>query len=379
MKDKTKNIVIIAMFGLILFGFFLLNLILPDKDMSYDERRKLQQFPEITFENIENTNFMKDFEKYTLDQFAFRDGFRSIKAFWLYNVFNQKDNNGVYEVGGNVSKIQYPLNEKSIVNAAKKFNELMQNHFPDSNVFYSIIPDKNYYMAEQNGFLDLDYDKMVSIMAEGMDKDIKYINIFDEIDQNSYYNTDHHWSQDKILGVANKLATEMGFIDAIKGIEYTNNTIEGFKGVYGGQYPLPLDSENLVYLTSELMKNWTVEILDNQGQMVEKPIYDESLFTSVDPYNVFLQGATPIVRITNGNNPEGKELFIFRDSFSSSLTPLLVEGYSKVTLIDLRYMSSAQFEMLDSNGNKLVDFGTGNDVLFMYGSAVLNNSSMLRK
>ena len=57
-------------------------------------------------------------------------------------------------------------------------------------------------------------------------------------------------------------------------------------------------------------------------------------------YDIFLSGATPILFIENQNNKDNKNLIIFRDSFASSLVPLLIEDYSKITLIDLRYVNS---------------------------------------
>ena len=61
-----------------------------------------------------------------------------------------------------------------------------------------------------------------------------------------------------------------------------------------------------------------------------------------------------------------KELLLFRDSFGSSIAPLLVENYSKITLIDLRYISSM---ILD----KYIDFKE-QDVLFLYSTVVLNQN-----
>lgn len=60
----------------------------------------------------------------------------------------------------------------------------------------------------------------------------------------------------------------------------------------------------------------------------------------MDAYDLFLTGAAAFLILENKNNLGGRELVIFRDSFASSLAPLLMEGYSKITLIDLRYLSS---------------------------------------
>lgn len=61
---------------------------------------------------------------------------------------------------------------------------------------------------------------------------------------------------------------------------------------------------------------------------------------------------------------------VFRDSFGSSLVPLLVQDYAKVTLVDIRYVAS------DFVG-QFVDFH-GQDVLFLYSTLVLNSSSTLK-
>ena len=61
---------------------------------------------------------------------------------------------------------------------------------------------------------------------------------------------------------------------------------------------------------------------------------------------------------------------IFRDSFASSLAPLLAEGYSKITLVDIRYLSPVLL-------GRFVDFH-GQDVLFIYSTLVINNSTIIK-
>ena len=61
-----------------------------------------------------------------------------------------------------------------------------------------------------------------------------------------------------------------------------------------------------------------------------------------DPYEMFLSGSVSLLRIENPQNTSGRRLVIFRDSFGSSIAPLLVEGYSSVTLVDIRYLASSR-------------------------------------
>ena len=85
---------------------------------------------------------------------------------------------------------------------------------------------------------------------------------------------------------------------------------------------------------------------------------------------MYLSGARSLLTIDNPNGQAGKELIVFRDSFGSSMVPLLIQDYSRVTLIDTRYVSS---EML----GQFIDFH-GQDVLFLYSSLILNSSSAIK-
>ena len=60
MSDKIKNIFISVVFLLFLFMFLLINLLSGDKEISISERRKLQQFPKITMNNLFNGTFFKE-------------------------------------------------------------------------------------------------------------------------------------------------------------------------------------------------------------------------------------------------------------------------------------------------------------------------------
>jgi len=89
-----------------------------------------------------------------------------------------------------------------------------------------------------------------------------------------------------------------------------------------------------------------------------------------DPYEMFLSGTSALIEIENPNAKSDKELVIFRDSYASSIAPLLVEGYSRVTLVDIRYIQSSFL------GN-FVEFDN-QDVLFLYSTSLINNSTSMR-
>ena len=57
MKDKTKHVIIVIGFILIIFLTFIVNIIKEDKYISQTEKRRLSQFPKITFIELINGNF----------------------------------------------------------------------------------------------------------------------------------------------------------------------------------------------------------------------------------------------------------------------------------------------------------------------------------
>ena len=70
-------------------------------------------------------------------------------------------------------------------------------------------------------------------------------------------------------------------------------------------------------------------------------MYDKELARGRDPYEMFLSGSQSVITIENPNATSEKELVILRDSFGSSIAPLFVESYSKITLLDARYSNNS--------------------------------------
>ena len=337
----------------------------PAQEISDSERRKLAQFPELSVTNIVNGSFMNKFEDYTLDQFPFRDTVRQIKSLFHYHVLGQKDNNGIYIVDDYAAKLEYPINQTSLQLAANKFNYLYNTYLSDSEgrIFFAIAPDKGHYLAADNGYLSLDYDAMAHTLTTSMPW-AKYVDISDCLTGSDYYRTDTHWRQENLLSAANKLGQAMGITIP----EFTQMAIDRpFYGVYYGQAALPMEPESIYYLTNSVLERCIVRNHETGG--VSK-VYDMTKLNSRDLYDVFLSGAASLLTIENPAATTDRELIVFRDSFGSSMVPLLVHDYKTVTLVDIRYISSAYLE-------EVMDFH-GQDVLFLYSTLIINSSNSLK-
>ncbi|MBE6751901.1 MAG: hypothetical protein E7556_05170 [Ruminococcaceae bacterium] len=365
---KIKNIVVTVILSSFILALSVFAWVKPTDEFSLTERRPLAKFPEFNINTLLSGAFMKNFENYTLDQFPLREFFRTVKAQSEIGIFNKKSNNDIIEKDGYITKIEYPLNENSLDNAAKKFNNVYEKYLKNTNtnVYFSIIPDKNYYLiGDDENFLSLDYNKMVTDITKKTGY-MKYIDIFSELSIDSYYKTDSHWSQDKILPVAEKIAGEMGV--ELKAQYEEISPDKSVYGVYYGQYAINgVMPDSLIVLSNEFTYN--AKVTDYQNNRII-PVYDFTKADGRDFYESFLGGPLSLVTIENENATTDKELVMFRDSFGSSLAPFFIEGYKKITLVDIRYIHPNMLSQFIEFNNQ--------DVLFIYSTSVLNNSETLK-
>ncbi len=360
-KQKVTAAILLGAFGVGFLGCVLHQ----DQEWSLSERRRLAQKPILSAQTLMDGKFMKEFESYSLDQFPLRETFRNLKAQVHYYVMQHKDNNGIYLVDGSLSKLETNLQQESVKSAADKFRALRERYFPDSDVYYGVIPDKNYYLAQEKGYPHINYKKLDAILAENL-ADMERIDLYDCLGAENYYKTDSHWRQETLGKVTDRIAEHLG-VDVTDFDDYSETVYDQFHGVYRGQSALPLPAENLVYLSNDILDHCTVHHFET-GK--DTGIYEPEKLHGKDAYDVFLGGADALLTITNPNAATERELILFRDSFGSSLAPLLVKDYASVTLVDLRYVSSS---ILD----QFIDFH-GQDVLFLYSPSVYNNSTMLK-
>lgn len=373
MSTKVKNILVCAVMAAIVFGFCALFLLMPKADFLDSERREPAKFPALTLESIMKDgldygdSFMKQFDdNYTPDNFPFREAFRKIKAWVGANIFLHKDKDGVYVVDGIAAEMQEEIDEESIAHAADRITFIYEQYLKDKGIkpYISIIPDKGYFLSEQNGYLSMDYGEFIQKVLSSVEF-AEYIDITGALDADDFYASDTHWRQEKIVAAAKLLIDGMG---GNHNSSYVMQTLDvPFYGVYAGRAPKPLPAETMYYLTNDNMANVTVfdAEMGRPGH-----IYDMDRANGPDAYDMFLGGEKSKVIIENPNAKTDRELVIFRDSYGRSIIPLMVDDYAKITVIDTRY----QIPQILLMG---VNFDNA-DVLFLYSTLVLNASSEMK-
>ena len=358
---KTISLILVLALWASLTAFAWLK---PAAAFSDAERRPLEHFPNFGGESLSSGQFMKDFADYAVDQFPLRDSFRTLNAYLTYYLLGQKDNNGIYIHDGYAAKMEYPLDEASVQNAVNRFTELYEAYLTQCDVRFALVPDKSYYLAQDAGVLSLDYEELYDRMEAELPW-ADFIDLRESLSIDSFYRTDTHWRQEELLPAAQVIADSLG----ISLPDFTREQIDRpFYGVYYGQAALPMEPDTMNYLTNDILETCTVTIHDN-GTTAQ--VLDKTKLSSKDLYDVFLSGGAAVLEISNPAGTAGRELIVFRDSFGSSLVPLLLGDYETVWVLDTRYVNPgllAQF----------VDFDD-QDVLFLYSVLILGNSSALRK
>ena len=221
----------------------------PAQAESTAERRALTQKPALTLGSLLDGSFMARFETAAQDQFAFREGFRTVKAAASYGLFRQGDNNGIYLSQGHAAKLEYPYQESAGDRAVKLFRTVYETYFAGKGgkAVFAVVPDKGYYLAFPGGYPAMDYD---ALFAKMKDQDwAEYVDLTDCLTAGSYYKTDTHWRQEKIAPAAEKIAAALG--TKLEN-SYTESTAtDKFYGVYYGQSALSLPAESINYITDK--------------------------------------------------------------------------------------------------------------------------------
>ena len=332
------------------------------REYSASERRVLAGPPELSGPDLRSGEYMAQAERFAMDQFPLRDALRGMKTAANLYLFQKQDDRGLYRMDGHISKMEYPLDQRRLNQNIDLLRDLYNRNLvgTDSKIYLSLIPDKHYWLGPQGGYPTMDYELLTATVKNGLPF-AEYVDIFGLLTADSYYRTDPHWRQETLLPVAKKLAASMGAsIDA----ELHEASLDTpFYGAYCGQLALPVKPDELRYLTGPELEACTITCYD--GRKTERStMFDLKKAEGRDPYEMFLCGSAALVTVENPNGNTGRELLLFRDSFASSLAPLLAPGYSKITLIDLRYIRLDQLA-------DFVDFH-GQDVLLLYSTLMLN-------
>ena len=346
---KPALIIQIVIFCAFISGFFILNIVTPDKEFSERENRYLTMLPKFSLGDLRSGKFTKNFEDYIMDQFVFRDSWTTLKARSELAI-GKKENRDVYLCADDVLIGEFNRPDFELIDA----NIVAINTLAEDSgvpVYLALVPgaaelwsDKlpknapNYSQVELMTYI---YENSNTLPVD------MYGNLKEHKSEYIYYRTDHHWTS---------LGAYYGYLGLSKALGFTPAEQSSFdrrivsEEFYGALY----SSSGFSWVNPDSIETFvrpdeSIEIINYpSGSPVEGTLYDESFLDKKDKYSMFMGGNTPQLQIKTGNEHGGR-LLVLRDSYMDSLTPFLLNHFSEIHILDLRYYKLSVLNYIEEN------------------------------
>lgn len=359
-ENQTFGIV----FACIIMGFFVLNLLLPDKAFSDYENRMLQTFPDFSASSYLDGSFESNLEKYSNDQFAFRSIFVKVKSS-IDSAAGSVYSNGVWKArGGYLIEDTTVPTESRIDNALaaigtfKAANLSLKMNFLLAPNAVSILDDKLPLSArpkDQNVYMDKMFDGLSSLGVGTID--VRETFEKNKNDTQLYYYTDHHWTSDGALLAFNQFRTQNG-LDTSQ--DFTNYTVDNdFVGTLASKSGFVVNSADVLKVgmpaEDSSYKDSIIYYEDTKEKTSE--FYNFDNLDKKDAYTVFGGSNHPVYTIKTPVS-ENRRLLLIKDSYANSMIPYLAQYYREIVVVDPRYY----FDSIED----LIAIEQINEVLFLY-------------
>lgn len=345
---KNYLFYIIVTFGL-LAALGLSSAFLPAKEYSENENRYLEKFPSLSISGILSGEFQNAFEEAVSDQFLWRDDWMK-RSTAIQKSVGYQEVNGVY-----FGKDGYYFEKKTqeMIDQTQYAKNLHYVEYlgtkKEGKVNLILVPSAATILSDKLPKKAPYYDAGAMYRtAETLLSSVQTINIRPALKEQQskeqlYFKTDHHWT---LFGA---YTGYQAFCDAIglktKAYEYFEPK-KVSSDFYGTLYSKVLDDKAKpdVLYAAQNIPEVTVESDGRQSQGV----YDVQKAIQKDKYAYFFGGnhGEVVIKQDKKNTTSKKKLLMFKDSYANSLVPFLLEDYSEIVMIDLRYYRASVQAML---------------------------------
>ena len=335
MKNKIYNIIIVGLFCGFVLSLLVASFLISDRSFSERENRYLQTLPDFSFQRLFAGKFTSEFEDYCADQFPFRDQWITLNARYE-QLSGKKQTNGVYLCG---ERLITPFKAPSDAELKRRFTAVkLLRESCNIPVQFALIPNAAELYGEMLPF-GAPNDSQAAVIENAADFGLSpapLLPILNEHkDEEIFYRTDHHWTTLGAYYAYAALCETMG-LEAQPLECFRVNTVS--TNFYGTAY----SSSGYTWVRPDHIESFVDEdaalsvISYRSGLPVEGGLYRRENLTQKDQYTYFLGGNTPEVVLT-GKHSQLPKLVMIRDSYSDSLVPFLLEHFSEIRMLDLRY------------------------------------------
>lgn len=428
-SNKGKFVLLqISSFALTIAIISIIGLIIPLRPKeSVSEKRKLAEFPKITFDTLKSGDFFDGFNTWYSDSYPGREGLVALnsKIKSYYGIKSLKDDTvkihgdvqkgddipdkydpnvavtensttednydkidangdsqsiGAVFVVGNRAFEYYNFSQPQANKYISSMNKLAEKLSGKAKVYDMIVPTSigitlpDSYMGNINSS---DQGKAIDYINSGLNGQIVKVPIFKTLmshrSEYIYFNTDHHWTQ---------LGAYYAYCDFAKTAGITANPLEkyekvqfdGFLGTFyndTGKIPELKSNPDTIYAYKP---NSSAKMVytDTKGQQISWPIVnDVSKYPESIKYSCFIAGDNPYTEIHNPQITDGSSIMVVKESFGNALVPFLVENYENVYVIDYRHFTGSISKIIT---DKKID-----TVLYINNVSAIRNEKLMNK
>ncbi|MFS0726049.1 DHHW family protein [Paenibacillus sp. 1P07SE] len=328
------------------------NLLTADKTFSASENRVLAGRPEFSWHAIRSGQYTTDHERYTTDQFAFRDAWVGAKT-EVDRAWGKKDSNGVY-----LGRDGYLLEHYTSPSA-----DQLQDRVQAIRAFSLAAPELRTHLLLAPTAAALMADKLPDYAPVGdqasdlshirrlLPASVRYVDAYAALaahrERPLFYRTDHHWTTEGAYHAYRELGRQMGFVpqdEAAFDIRQVTGTFYGSLYSKSGYRRLEPDRMSL-YLHKPEER---VEVTYVDEGRVADSLYELEHLDKKDKYAIFLNGNHGLIRIRS-EAPADSKLLVVKDSYANSLIPFLTKHFGEIHVVDLRYYDEPLLELVQEH------------------------------
>lgn len=363
--NRRQSWNIILLFVILIFGFTLATLLVPERERSETENRELARHPKVTLSTLLNGEFEKDYETYLTDQFVLRDGWIGLKTA-VERLMQKKESKDIYFAGdgyliekhtGVFTAPQADTNIQLLASFLEQYKDRFEN-----GMSVMIVPNAVLVLKDKLPPLASPYDERLYLekIREAVPEDLWFDAnevLQSHKDEEIFYRTDHHWTTRAAFYVYQLWAAKRG-LHIPSEEEYEIQTVtEEFEGTVQSKLGIETRKDSIsLYLPREDIF-YTVEA---EGQEKKYSVYDYLKLDTKDKYGVFFGGNNALTRIrTRADN--GRRILLLKDSYANCFAPFLLTEYEEIDLLDLRYYNQKISDLIAD--------GEYTDLLVLYNAA----------
>lgn len=360
-KNRSFFWALIPLWGVLV----LWNLFTPAQEFSEAENRYLAAFPAYSHETLLDGRFMDKVNDYLNDQFVGRPYWVSAQSLLEYGM-GKREINGVYLGKNALFTRQVPPDGRFSGQNIAGVNAFARSSGIPAYVMLVpsaavVEPDKLPDRAQA-----WDEAAFIQEVYGQLDPGITTIDAYgllraQEGGDPLYYRTDHHWTTYGASLAAEALRVSMG-VGPLDAAALTRETVsQDFLGTLHSKTGFPLVAADSMERYQQGAAT-AYEIFDGKTTTRYDSIYFPEFLEKKDKYSYFLGQVQPAVTIFTEATDKGR-LLVFKDSYAHSLAPMLLDSFSEIKLVDLRYFNAAGLQ--EQLGEEQYD-----QVLFLYSADV---------